>query len=207
MKYSFLLRGLISTGLFWNLAVDRALCRAEGNVGAAPPRESAACGPNSVLMFLVLCGADADEESLRAIPLNGGRGASLLELSEFAAAHGVRAEVREFAPSEVSRMPLPAIWLMKGEHFLVVYGFDPDGILALDGTTGMRMRIGNNKIEKFSGYALIRSRGLGVQVVDALSASSLLPIALTLSSFAMLAILIVDALRRRSKSLALGGLD
>lgn len=151
--------------LIVHLSLLDLACRGEERVNSSVPRVSVVCGPNAVLMFLVLCGADANDESLATISC-GDDGASLLQLRDFCNSNGVRAEVRKFGSQDILRLPLPAILLSTGNHYVVAYRTDTRGIDVLDGTTGAKMRIADDRFDSFlSGYALVRKENARDQAV------------------------------------------
>lgn len=117
-----------------------------------------ACGPNSLLMFLKMCGREPDVGAIRALPCDD-EGMSLLQMRDFCDTSGLQTEVRYFSVDEIDRMPLPAVWQLHGglqQHFCVVYRSGLKGLSALDGTTGRHFRIHNDRIAGFfSQYALV----------------------------------------------------
>lgn len=126
------------------------------------------CGPNSLYMFLILCG----KKSLTLEQLNGiaisTNGSSLLELRDVAKQFGVDTEIRHFSPAEVEAMPLPAIGQFNTSpasvtrlHFDVIYGFDPVYLHLLNGTTGQPFMIRRTKLPSFwTGYAMVEKRSV-----------------------------------------------
>lgn len=126
-------------------------------------RSAVQCGPNSIFMFMILCGVDVQKSAVDSIECTS-EGASLLDLSTFALEHGVNVEIRQLSPAEFELLPTPAICQTNGSggrsavrHFVVAHAVDSHGILAIDGTTGECFRIPFHRIESYlSGYAMIR---------------------------------------------------
>jgi hypothetical protein len=155
------------------------------------------CGPNAIYMFLVLCGANPTEDSVRSI-VYGADGASFADMIVFSETYGVHTEVRKYAPVDFQRMPLPAICQTRGgrehnriKHFHVAYDVDPTGIWTLDGTTGKRARIRKDRIADYlSGYALVRKSSF-------LSVISEYDVWFTLTLVAANLVLLIDLSRKR----------
>ena len=123
----------------------------------APPRDAVICGANSALMFLVLCGADVEDDSLRTISPTD-EGISLLQLRDFCDAHGCVTEVRKFPPAEINANHLPAICQTSvgaANHFCVAYRTDSQYVFVLDGTTGATHRLRRDRINDYlTGFGL-----------------------------------------------------
>lgn len=143
-----------------------ALASAGGAGGRAHTdafKRSRMCGPNSIFMFLLLCGADPTEDSIDSIPVADG-GSSFADLIAHAERFGVPVEVRKYTPADLLRVRLPAICQTSGaligdrmRHFLVAYDVDSAGLWVLDGTDGSRHRLRRDRIADYlSGYALVR---------------------------------------------------
>jgi hypothetical protein len=149
----------IALGLVFYLSAVPVLAELDDDLHLL--RSSINCGPNAILMFLVLCGVDPSTESIDSIPC-GTEGASLLDLSKFAETYGVDTEVRHYQPFEFRDAPLPAICQTRGgrgsglKHFVVAYDVDSVAVHALDATTGKYFRVRTQRIDDvLSGYVLV----------------------------------------------------
>lgn len=133
--------------------------RVEDLSSAIPPRDALICGPNSVLMFLTICGIDVMDEDIAEIDV-GNKGATLLQMRDACNKLGQPTEVRHLDTAEFKKLSLPAILHVDNsryQHFHVMYGVAPGGNLkVLDGTTGEKLITLSEKLAGYySGYVLI----------------------------------------------------
>lgn len=167
--------------LVWKLAASLVICSisflavhasfVETANTFEPPRVANICGPNALLMFLVLCERDelVDDQIMDGIPCNTN-GASLLQLRDICNSLGLPCEIRQYHSSEMDRMPLPALIHSRrssgAPHYFVVYQMTPDGFLALDGTTAKEFQISKERMaDYFTGYAIVRKRSFLLRYV------------------------------------------
>jgi Peptidase C39 family len=135
------------------------------------------CGVNCLFFLLSLNDRPVSYRSLRSEVQVTGEGASLLELKEAAAVHGLSMEVVELTPKEIARAKLPLIALMESSgfmaspddklprvgHYVVLLRVDaPDGgearMTLMDGSTARVVEVGASRVNRaFSGYALVPS--------------------------------------------------
>jgi hypothetical protein len=120
------------------------------------------CGPNSLLMFLVLCGhRDMTLKELEGIRVSSD-GASMLDLRSTAAKLGVDAEIRCYTLKEIDSINLPAIAQLSTSpssptrlHFDVIYKVDAAHLYILNGTTGKPSVMHRSKLHEYwTGYVM-----------------------------------------------------
>ncbi len=129
-------------------------------------RESVLCGPNAALLYLTLNGIAVNDEQIDSIVCEA-EGASMHELNRFINSMGISTQVRNFRLDEAYQMRLPAIWLTPKKHYLVVTGFDSEGIHAFDGTTGQQITIRKENLRKFfSGNAIVPASAVGFSLFE-----------------------------------------
>jgi len=124
------------------------------------------CGPNSLFLFLELCGCkNVSLKELQGIPVLP-KGASLLDLHKAADRFGVSTIIRRFPGKDVERLELPAIiQLRTGDgpgdfHFCVLYETHRLMCYVLDGTTGERRTMDRNTLSNlWTGFALTKTGG------------------------------------------------
>jgi hypothetical protein len=131
--------------------------------GAWTPTLNPVCGLNSIYLLLQLRGLDISYDSLKNDVTTTGGGASMEELQSAAQKHGVKAEVRQIAPSDLSSVQLPVIARLNiGEsdgHFVVLTHVDADKTTFIDGSS-LRTTIARSDAfhDEFSGYVLTTPR-------------------------------------------------
>jgi ABC-type bacteriocin/lantibiotic exporter with double-glycine peptidase domain len=108
------------------------------------PQEEDSCGPSSLAMVLQYLGRDARTyELIRETRTEGLRGTLITDLAAAARRRGVVAEIenldleglRESIASGVPPILLVDVgtWVLSRPHFLVAYGWTPDGVVAHSG--------------------------------------------------------------------------
>lgn len=108
------------------------------------PQEEESCGPSSLAMVLRYLGRDARTDALiRETRTEGLRGTLITDLAAAARRRGVVAEIenldldrlRESIGSGVPPILLVDVgtWVLSRPHFLVAYGWTPDGVVAHSG--------------------------------------------------------------------------
>lgn len=108
------------------------------------PQEEESCGPSSLAMVLRYLGMDAPTGALiRETRTEGLRGTLITDLAAAARRRGVAAEIvsldlarlRQAIESGVPVILLVDLgsWVLSRPHYLVAYGFTPDGVVAHSG--------------------------------------------------------------------------
>jgi ABC-type bacteriocin/lantibiotic exporter with double-glycine peptidase domain len=132
------------------------------------------CGPNSLLVFLILSGrADATLDHLGDMSISRD-GTSLLTLRDAAKRFGFRAEIRYYRPDKIDSVPLPAIVQLKcfensvsAHHFNVIYKLDAQNVYMIDGTTGSRCMLKRTSFaDLWTGYTMVEKPSLGTREMN-----------------------------------------
>lgn len=108
-----------------------------GEEGVIRQRTRYECGAVALQMLLRQRGVERDLDELKTQAGTGERGTSLLGLKQAAAAQGLHAQALRVGAKELSRVPLPAIAFVDGDHFVLVAELRDDGrLVVLDPARG-----------------------------------------------------------------------
>jgi ATP-binding cassette, subfamily B, bacterial HlyB/CyaB len=106
-------------------------------------REVADCGLAALAMVSRYHGLNISLEQLRNRASVGGRGANLKELQEAGSALGLHCLAVQVEAARMGRLELPAIALLKSQHYVVLYELSATGVFLGDPATGIvRQSIG-----------------------------------------------------------------
>jgi len=126
------------------------------------------CGPNSLLVFMVLCGHSeltaADIDQIPVSPV----GVSLLTLRDAARKFGIDAEIRLYRTNDLDELPLPAIGQfvstttsITSNHFDVIYKVSESRVYMIDGTTGKSWSAPKRNLSfQWTGFAMTQKQTL-----------------------------------------------
>jgi ABC-type bacteriocin/lantibiotic exporter with double-glycine peptidase domain len=124
-------------------------------------RTARACAPNSLFVFLRLCGQSVSYSDVtESLPIDQS-GASLADLRAHAARFRVTAIVVRASPTTLSEQSFPAIahWEetnTSGGHFVVVTAVANDAVEYIDGTTAQISQVPMGQFAKlWTGYLLV----------------------------------------------------
>jgi hypothetical protein len=124
------------------------------------------CGPNSLYVFLVMCGKeDVTLSQMNKITLSD-EGASMLSLKKAALMFNIDTVIKKYPITAIDDVPVPALVQLVGSqdsatpyHFGVFYMVDSRSVYILDGTTGGKLIILRRRLGEFwTGVAMSRKR-------------------------------------------------
>lgn len=105
-----------------------------------PSRRNSDCGGAALKMILDHYGIQTDYRQLLQRLQTGARGTAMLNMREAAKAEGLICEGWRLAARDLPAIPLPAVLLMRRDHFVVLDGLEPGHVSILDPARG-RLRL------------------------------------------------------------------
>ncbi len=116
-----------------------------GSEGVFFQQDSNDCGVAALKMIFDRYGVRADYEQIRNRLQTRASGTDMLNMRELAREEGLASEGWRLAPHDLPAIPLPAILLVRRNHFVVVERVDSDRALILDPARG-RLRLSCRKL-------------------------------------------------------------
>jgi hypothetical protein len=139
------------------------------------------CGPNSLYVFLKMCGSTTVQlDVMHRLPISS-IGASLLTLRDAAERYEIPAEIRHFHSGAVDSVPVPAIVQLRvsadtdvPNHFCVLYKHAKNHAYLIDGSTGREYKLSDIVFgTTWTGYTLIRRQSFGEKAYGVLNSKQL----------------------------------
>lgn len=121
-------------------------------------REAADCGVAALAMIARYHRISVDFDALRAAIPIGARGASLQSLQQAAATLGLRSQPVRIVADQLQRIVVPAIAHLIGDHYIVLFHINSDGIVVGDPATGVYLLDPRKFRETWSGTLLLVTR-------------------------------------------------
>lgn len=143
------------------------LCHAGADELSPAQKKALICGPNATLLFLTMCRVDVCAAELAEMHAHE-QGASLSEIRDTCLRLGLETQVLRFDICDASKVRLPAIAHSDNgatDHYYVWFDVDEHSVLALDATTGEKLKLRRERLADFwSGYALVPATFTGSQL-------------------------------------------
>lgn len=168
--------GLCALLIIWS-TIASGVVSAELGAEAAPPsqsqtgpkratewRESLACGPNSLLIFLRCHGYEASFDKVRELAPISERGASFADLWKGANTLGASVSLIRTDLDGLRHRTMPMIVLLDGldspfDHFTVVTSTESDSVTLLDPVSTVSTTIDLGTFQRlWTGHALVHTR-------------------------------------------------
>lgn len=130
-----------------------------GRNGIRIQKRSNDCGPAALAMILDHFGIGGSIDELGRLAGLGPGGTSMLGLKRAAERKGLRAEGWRLSFRDLRKAPLPAIALVRGNHFVVVTAVDSDGRVYVSDPSLGRLRFGRTRfLTRWRGETLLFRR-------------------------------------------------